>query len=130
MKVRPSLLLLVALPACWGPHIATGSAPNPPAATFACMTQAVADLGYKVLKSEPATGFLRAEKRDLGSPDSSEYSELTISVYTDRDHNTQYMVTATRTQGGSPGARSANGLFVEDADTQASDEVIKRCTRQ
>jgi hypothetical protein len=112
---------------CMGPHIDTGPTPATPAEAFACMTQAVQSLGYTITTSQSAQGFLAAEKRDLSSPDSSEYSELTVSVYKNDDGKTQYLISGGRAKATPDGQRTTFGVMVLDADGQAADEVVKRC---
>lgn len=127
MKAPLSLLLLLPVAACIGPHIVTGTAPGGPAATFSCVTQAVRSLGYSITTSQPATGFLRAEKRDLSSPDSAEYSELEVAVYTDRDGRTWYMITPGRSRRTVSAADDAGPVYVLDSDNQAADSLGRMC---
>lgn len=130
MKGSSSLALGIALSAvACGPHIDTGAVPAPPAETFACMTQAVRSLGYTITTSQPAQGFLAAEKRDLTSPDSSEYSELSISIYKNDDGKTQYLISGGRARATPDGQRTTYGVMVLDSDGQAANDVAKRCGR-
>ncbi len=125
MKVPLALLLMLPVAACIGPHIVTGTAPNGPGATYACIVQAVHSLGYTVTDSEPATGYLKAEKRDMGSPDSAEFSELQVAVYTDRDGHTLYMITPGRFR--NEAAPDVGPVYVLDSDNQAADAVGRKC---
>ncbi|MHB1863467.1 MAG: hypothetical protein ACYCVL_10905 [Gemmatimonadaceae bacterium] len=129
MKASLSAVLLVTAGACFGAHIVTSSAPLPPAPTFACATRTVISLGYTITTSNPASGFLDAEKRDLGSPDSAEYSELAVSVYADADGKTRIMVTPGRTRLNGPGPRTTDGVFTMGPDQQAADSVVKVCSK-
>ncbi len=130
MKASSSVVLLVTAGACFGAHIVTSSAPLPPAPTFACVTRTVTSLGYTITTSNPASGFLNAEKHDLGSPDSAEYSELAVSVYANADGTTRIMVTPGRTRLNGPGPRTTDGVFTMGPDQQAADSVAKVCSRK
>lgn len=123
VKDLPLLLAAVMLSACYPAHVATGTAPATPAATFACMTTALTDLGFTITSSDAKTGFLRGQRLDPGSPEKSEYTDLDISIYTNRDGETLYMMQATRTHGHG----TTDGLPTLDSDVQASDAVAKRC---
>ena len=128
MKGSASVALGLALCAmACGPHIDTGPTPAAPADAFACMAQAVRSLGYTITTSQPDQGFLAAEKRDLTSPDSSEYSELTVSIYKNDDGETQYLISGGRAKATPDGQRTTFGVMVLDSDGQAADEVAKRC---
>jgi hypothetical protein len=118
---------MLALAGCFGPHIVTGAAPDTPAATFACVTTALHDLGFTVLSSNPKTGYVEGEKRDAGSPGGAEYTNLDISIYTNRDGETQFMIQASRTHGGGTSGTGSSGLPTLDSDVKASDTVAKRC---
>ena len=122
-----ALGLELSVVACMGPHIDTGPAPSTPADAFACMSSAVTSLGYTITTSEPDKGFLAAEKRDLSSPDSAEYSELSVSIYKNDDGQTQYLISGGRAKATPDGQRTTFGVTVLDSDGQAADEVAKRC---
>ena len=130
MKALTALAAALLATACLGPHITTGAAPRSPAQTFDCMNSALRDLGFRIDKTEASTGFLKADKRDLGSPDSSEYVNVTISVYTNRDQETQYMITVGRTTGAPSGAVGAGEIFANDADGRVTDTLTARCGRK
>lgn len=130
MNATSSVLLLVTAGACFGAHIITGSAPLPPAPTFACMMRTVTALGYTITTSDVASGFLKAEKRDLGSPDSAEYSELAVSVYSNTDGVTRFMVTPARTRLNGSGPRTTEGVFTMAADQQAADSLARACSKE
>jgi hypothetical protein len=127
VKASPFLLLALAAAACLGPHIETGVSPATPADTFSCMSSAVTDLGFTITSSQPATGFLRAQRRDSGSPESEEYTDLAISVYTNRDGDTEYQIQAGRTVGPPASTGRSNTIMPIDADVKVADAVVKRC---
>jgi len=129
VKALPALaLVLLSAAACT--QINTGATPASPADTFACMTQAVRALGYTITTSQPGSGFLAAERVDPTSPDSSEFSELSISVYKDRDGHTRYQIQPGRTRLTPSGAHSTAGVMVLDMDNHAADVVAQRCGKQ
>ena len=130
MKALPLLVPTLALAACFGPHLNTGASPTSPATTFTCMTTAMQELGFTIVQSVPSTGFLRAQKRDIGSPDSAEYTDLAISIYTNRDGKTQFLVQASRTLGNPSPTAPASGLPTLDSDVKAADAVTTRCGKK
>ncbi len=130
MKALLLVVPTVAIAACLGPHINTGASPANPTATFTCMTTAMQELGFTILQSAPSTGFLRAQKRDVGSPDSAEYTDLAISIYTNRDGKTQFLVQASRTLGNPSPTAPASGLPTLDTDVKAADAVTARCGKK
>ncbi|HEU4988627.1 MAG: hypothetical protein KGL93_09060 [Gemmatimonadota bacterium] len=127
MKPPPTLVLLLATAACIGPHIVTGAAPLTPRQTFDCMVRATTALGYTITTRQDAAGFLTAQKQDPTSPDSAEYSELSVSVYTDRDGHTQYLITPGRSRHTADGGRVTSGIMVLDVDNDAADQLARRC---
>jgi hypothetical protein len=129
LRVKALLPVLAMLPlvGCFGAHIATGAAPASPGDTFTCMTTALHDLGFSLVTSNAKTGYIDAEKRDAGSPGGAEYTNLDISIYANRDGETQFMIQTTRTHGGGSTGTADTGLPTLDSDVKASDAVAKRC---
>ena len=128
MKASPLLVGALALAGCMiGSQIVTGATPVSPGDTFVCMSHAVTALGYTITTSDKTTGFLAAEKVDPTVPDSAEFSELSVSIYTDRDGHTQYMITPGRSRRTADGQRQTLGLVVQQGDDDAASAVAKQC---
>jgi hypothetical protein len=91
------------------------------------VNSALHDLGFTITSSNPKTGYIDAEKRDPGSPGGAEYTNLDISIFANRDGETQLMIQASRTHGGGSTGATSSGLPTLDSDVKASDAVVKRC---